>query len=206
MATAIGAVAVVIAGIWAWTYFSDRRGMADTEVLTRALEIQHQMVMPAGISLPAGEDGIPRFTSRDAKLKAAEEELSKVVKKGGQLGSDALVFRGGVRYDAGHYREAIEDFRTVAAESDDPMVKSRAQEDIGYCHEALREWDKALESFRKMSREGEHRYLAMYHEARILAKSGKPKEAVKLFEEVMSRGGQALQDRASDQMALLEAK
>jgi tetratricopeptide (TPR) repeat protein len=206
VATAIGAVAVVIGGIWAWTYFSDRRGMTDTETLSRALEIQHQMVMPAGITLPAGDDGIPRFNSRADKLKAAEAELSKVVQKGGRLSTDALAFRAGVRYDAGQYREAIEDLKKVAAESDDPMVKTRALEDLGYCHEALKEWDKALESFRKMPREGETRYLAMYHEARILAKSGKPKDAAKLFEEVMSRAAPALQDRASDQMALLEGK
>ena len=205
--TAAGAVAAVMAGIWAWSYFSDKRGMAATEVLTRALDIEHQMVMPAGATLPPAEEGsIPRFSTSEAKLKAADEELSKVVAKGGRLGADALVFRAGVRYDAGRYRDAIADYQKVLSEVDDPTVKTRVLEDLGYCHEALKEWDKALESFRKLPQDKESKYLVMYHEARILAKRGQPKEAAKLLQEVASHGNTALQERASDQLALLEVK
>jgi tetratricopeptide (TPR) repeat protein len=203
--TAAAAVAAVLAGFWTWSHFADKRGMAATEIVGRALEIQHQMIISGARREPPGEDGIPRFGSRDEKLKAADEELSKVVKKGGPLASLALALRAGARYDAGRYREALEDYRKALSDAE-PSLKARLQEDIGYCHEALREWDKALEAFRKMPREGDTKYLATYHEARILAKKGQAREAARLFQEVISRGSPSLQERAGDQLALLEGK
>lgn len=203
--TAAVAVAALVAGFWTWSHFADRRGMAATEIVSRALEIQHQMIIAGAKRQPPGEDGVPRFGSREEKLRAADEELSKLVKKGGRLGTKALALRAGVRYDAGRYREALEDYRKALPDVDPPL-KARLQENIGYCHEALREWDKALEAFRKMPRDGDGKYLATYHEARILAKKGQTREAAKLFQEVISRGSPSLQERAGDQLALLEGK
>ena len=204
---AVGVAVLLVAGVWGWTALRDRSGAKATEGLTRAVEMYRQTVIPMASKLPPSEDGIPRFGTRDAKLKAAEEEVSKVLSSGGALKSEALALRASIRYDAGKYREALEDYQKILAETNNDVVRARTVEDIGYCHEGLKEWDQALASFRKLPRDGEKKWVAMYHEARVMAKQGQVKEAAKLYTEIVEKAGPGtMQDRASDQLALLEGK
>ena len=201
----LGVAAVIVAGVWVWSYYSDRQGTKSTELYTRAVDIYGQTILPTSEKASRTEDDIPRFSSRAAKLKAAEEELSAVVARGRSLRREAEAMRAAVRYDASRFREALADYEKVLDQVNDPVLRVRVLEDLGYCYEGLKEWDKALDHFRKIPREGEHRFLGMYHEARVLAEKKQVKEAVRIFQEIVAKSGSgALQERASDQLALLE--
>ena len=204
----VGVAAVLVAGVWTWDYFSTRRGEQSTAQITRATDIYTQTIVPMESKVPpTDEDGVPRFKTRADKLKAAEEEYSKVVNGGGSIAVAARGMRAGVRYDAGKYQEAAEDYQKVLGSTDDSRIRSVALEGLGYCHEALRDYDKALQQFRLLPHDGDRKYLALYHEARVLAKKGAVKEAVELYKQIISKGSPAsLVDRASDRLALLEAK
>jgi hypothetical protein len=203
----LGVAAVIVAGVWVWSYYSDRTATKSTDLYTRAADIYNQTVVPTADKTPREEDDIPRFSSRAAKLKAADEELGAMVARGGSLRQEAQAMRAAVRYDAGRYRDALADYEKVLSQVSGPVLRVRVLEDMGYCHEGLQEWDKALGFFRQIPREGEGRFLGPYHEARILAKKKQVKEAVRIFQEIVAQAGSSpVQERASDQLALLEDK
>jgi tetratricopeptide (TPR) repeat protein len=203
----LAVAAVIIGALWLWTYFSSSSAMKTTAMITRAIEINNQTILPGSEKLPADEDGIPRFKSRAEKLKAVEEELGKAAKGGGSVGTIALVMRGGILYDEGKYREAITDYQKFLQQSDDKRFRSLAIEGLGYCYEALKDWDKALDQFKKLPVEGDQRFFAMYHQARVLAQKGQAQEAAALYKQIIAKGGLgSLADRASDRLAMIETK
>jgi tetratricopeptide (TPR) repeat protein len=204
----LGVAAVLVAGVWTWDFFSTRGGEKTTAQLTRATDIYNQTIIPMETKLPqTDEDGVPRFKTRAEKLKAAEEEYTKAVGSGGTIALAARGMRAGVRYDAGKFQEAAEDYAKVLAGTDDPRLRSVALEGLGYCYEAMKNFDKAIQQFRLLPRDGDRKYLALYHEARVLAKKGAVKEAREIYKQIVEKGTPAsLVDRASDRLALLEAK
>jgi predicted negative regulator of RcsB-dependent stress response len=199
-------VAVLITGgVWTWSYFANKRAAKATGILTHAFDIYNQTVVPMAGDLPPSDDGTPRFKTREAKLKAADKEFTKALDAaGGRLKLMTLLMRAGVRYEQGRYDDAAADYKQFLEDSDDHRFRFLAQEGLGYCYEAGKSLDKALEQFKKLPREGDRKWVSIYHEARILAKKGKKKEAAKLLQEVVDKASGSLVERASDQLALLE--
>jgi pentatricopeptide repeat protein len=204
----VGIAAVIVAGIWTWDYFATRRGEKSTAQITRASDIYNQTIAPTETKVPTtDEDGLPRFKTRAEKLKAAEEEFGKVVDQGGAMAVVARGMRASARYDAGKFAEAADDYKKVLEKTDDSRLKMLAIEGLAYCYEAQKDYDKALQQFRLLPRDGDKKYLALYQEARVLAKKGDVKEAVSLYKEIISKGAPtSLVDRASDRLALIEGK
>ncbi len=200
---------LIIAVVWTWTYFAEAAGRKDTAALTRALDIYEQPVVElAGADLKEEEGGIPRFKDRGAKLKAATEEFAKLATGGsGALPDIALLMKAGVNYDRGQYAEAITDYQALLEQSKDERLTELATEGLGYAFEATKALDKALEQFRKLPKDGDKRFKALYQEARILALKGKKKEAVDLLKKIIKDGtGSSYAEHASSRLALLEAK
>lgn len=200
--------ALIVAGVWTWTYFSDAKAAKATGVLAKAFEIYNQTVVKMETKLPPSEDGIPRFKTQKAKLEAAEKEFTTAVERShGTLKGLALLMRAGVRYELGRHDKALEDYNQYLGHAENKAFRYNAQEGVGYCHEARKEWDKALEAFRKLGGEGERKWVAVYHEGRVLARKGQKKEAADLLRQVIGKAAsKALQDRASDQLAQIVAK
>jgi tetratricopeptide (TPR) repeat protein len=203
--TVVVAVLIVV-GVWTWSHFADARASKSTGVLSRAFEIYNQTVFPMETKLPPSEDGIPRFKTHKAKLEASEKEFTKAIESSsGSLKAIAVLMRAGVRFELGLFDKALEDYREYEKTGQQEDLKFNAMEGIGYCHEGKKEWDKALAAFRGLPRDGERKWLATYHEGRILAKKGNKKEAMELLKKVVEKAtSKLLQDRASDQLALIE--
>jgi predicted negative regulator of RcsB-dependent stress response len=202
-------VAIVIVGaFWGWTAYQTSRARKATRLINRATEIYHQAVIPGAEEVKREEGDIPRFKTQAAKLKATIEELDKAVDKfkSRSIGSVAIAMRAAARYDQGKYKEAIEDYRKVLDAFDDQDLRVRLREGLIYCHEGLKQWDQALAQVQKLPQKGEHRYLALYHEARILAAQGKPKEARERLNEVLKKtASPTLKRQAGQRLALLQA-
>lgn len=198
---------LIVGGVWIWSYFANDRAITSTGVLSRSFEIYNQTVIPTSDKLPPAEDGIPRFKTKESKLKAADKEFSKTMEaSGGSLESLALLMRAGVRFDQKRYDDAIKDYQQFLKQSDDTRFRYMAQEGLAYCYEARKSLDQALAEFRKLPRDGEKKWAAIYQEARILAKQGKKKEAAKLLRQVIDKAPEkTLVNRASDHLAQLES-
>jgi tetratricopeptide (TPR) repeat protein len=201
---------LIIAGVWTYSYFAEARAAKATAKLSRGIEIYNQTIIPMETEVPeAPEDDIPRFKSRKAKLEAAEEAFGKAMKSaGGNLADVALLMRASVRYDEGRYKEAIEDYRKYLGSTENARLRQTAVEGMGYAYEAMKDYDNALQFFRKLATTGKDgKSLANYHEARILAKQGNKDKAAELLQQIIEKSeSQSLQDRASDQLAQIEAE
>jgi tetratricopeptide (TPR) repeat protein len=197
---------LIVAGVWTWSYFSDARAARATADFTKAFEIYNQAIFPMEAKLPPTEDGIPRFKTQKAKLAAAEKEFTAAMKTAGSsLAPVAQLMRAGTRYELGKYDEAIADYKAYLAKGDVEQLRYSANEGIGYCYEASKQWDKALQAFRKLPRDGERKWLALYHEGRVLAAKGQKEDAVKVLKEVVEKAkSSAVQNRAGEQLALIE--
>jgi len=206
----VGAAVVLVAVAWTWSYFAQEAAKVHTLALTRAIDIYNQPV----VELEAGEasvsdDGIPRFKTRRAKLQAAEKAFAAVAGEGDGVGTVAMLLRAGTLLDQGEYGAAVKAYDTFIKKNDDPRFEVLALEGLGYAHEAAKSYDQAIKAFRRIPPEDGQKvsYRAMYHEARILGKQGKKKEAVALFRKVMEGvGAGALADDAARQLALVEGK
>jgi predicted negative regulator of RcsB-dependent stress response len=200
---------LIIAGAWIWTNISDSKAKKTTEELTRAVEIYSQSVIPMETKVPEDKDAVPRFKTRQAKLKAASEAFTTVVDEGrGELSQMALLLRAGVRFDQAQYTEAMGDYKAFLKHSEDPRLRPIALENLGFCYEATRSLDEALSQFRALQKEqGSYVLRGKYHEARILALKGDKKKAASLLREVMdSEDSGSLAERAAEHLALLEGK
>ena len=197
---------LIIGGVWTWSYFADAKASKATGTLSRAFDIYNQTIFPTVDKLPPTDDGIPRFRTRKGKLEAADKEFSKALDEaGGKLEAMTLLMRASVRYDQRRYAEALKDYQDFLSKNDDESYRYLAQEGIAYCHEGRKSLDKALSNFRKLPRDGERKWAAIYHEARILAKQGKKKDAAKLLRQVIDKAlDKTLVNRASDHLAQLE--
>ena len=200
---------VGVAAAWIWTYFSETRAREATGKLSYALKVYSKPVVEMKTALPKDEDGIPRFKTKAKKLEASAKELSKVI-SGSSVGSlkvIATVIRAGVHYDSGQYTEAIKDYNSALANTSNPELRKIATEGLLYCYEATKALDKALEFVKKLPRDGDKQYQAMYHEARILAFKGQKVQAAKLYQQILEKSGSdELSERANERLALLESK
>lgn len=210
VAVMAGVAAVLIAAVWAWSYYADAKGQESTTKLTRAMDIYDQPIveLEADKLKDEGPDAIPRFKDVGAKLKAATEAFGEAAKGGaGDLPHIALLLRAGVNFDRGQYAEAMTDYQAFLKKADDPRLRELAIEGLAYSYEATKALDKALEQFRKLPKEGDGKLKALYQEARILSLQGKKKEAVDLLNKVIADGaGSPYAEQASSRLALLEAK
>lgn len=202
--------AVIIAAAWSWTWYRERTARAATAMLTRAIDMYTQMVFPGDKSkLKPREDGIPHFATRDEKLKATEEQLGKTLEehKGTSVGRLAALMRGGVRYDLGKYAEAAADYETFLRDGGAGRFKETAIEGLMFCFEAQKKWDQALAQVKKLPKDEDGAYVALYHEGRIFASQGKKEEAAQRFKQVVQKASSpVLLRQAGQRLAMLEVK
>ena len=205
----LGVAVVGIAAAWVWTAFAETRAQKATGKLTYAMAVYSKPVVALKTALPKDEDGIPRYKTKAKKLEASAKELSKVVvgNSVGSLNVIATLIRAGVHYDGGRYTEAIKDYQKALDGTKNPHLQVIATEGLLYCYEGTKSLDKALEYVKKLPRDGDKQYHAMYHEARILAFKGQKVQAAKLFQQIMDKSGSdSLSERANERLALLESK
>ena len=175
------AVAIlIVAGVWVWSHFADKGALKTTASMSRAFEIYNQTVFPMETKLPPSDDGLPRFKTHRAKLEASEKAFSKSIESAsGSLKHLSQLMRAGVRYKLDKYDKAIKDYKAYLAAGDNQQLRYNAGEGIGYCYEGRKQWDKALKAYRKLPREGERKWLVLYHEGRVLVLKGQKKAAAK---------------------------
>lgn len=201
------AIAISVAA-WTWSYLAEQHAEEATAEIGRGLEIYNASVVELADVDKQGDDGIPRFQTRNAKLKAAEREFGQVVgqRGSGDVGLMAVLMRAGARLELGRYADAAKDYERFVQQADrDHALRSMAIEGLIYAFEAQKKWDAAINSVARLPRDGEKRFEAMYHEARILLAKGDRKGAVKRYREIVEQAGSRfLVDRASRWLATLQ--
>lgn len=77
---------LIIAGVWTWSYFAEKRAVAATYVVNKGMELNGQPLLPDedknNLAKP-DKDEVPRFKTHPEKWKAVSAQFTKGVKQGG---------------------------------------------------------------------------------------------------------------------------
>ncbi|MCA9670893.1 MAG: tetratricopeptide repeat protein [Myxococcales bacterium] len=204
---AAGISAGIIGIAWGWSAYSDSQARKATAVVTRAITMYNQTIVPASArkKLKKRTDGIPHFHSRAEKLKASVAELDKVVKQYGSssIGQLARAMRASVQLEQGASGRAISDY-TKAIPVLPKELAAPAREGLIYAYAATKQWDKALAEAKQLPKDERWKAVGLYHEARVLAAQGRTKDARERFEKVVktTKSG-TLRRQANQRLALL---
>jgi tetratricopeptide (TPR) repeat protein len=169
----------------------------------------------APVVSPDDEEEIPReiehFDSRADRAKAAIKVYQSVIKQHGSstAGQAARLGLASAQFGLGEYAEARALYEEFLA---DPhgleAFEAVAVEGAGYCYEAQKNYDKALEMFRRLEKadEGNHQDLAKYHQGRILEKMNKQGDAAELYRNIVRRSEQATDEMVTNGYAFERAE
>ena len=206
----IGVTVLIIGAAWVWNHYALRRAETNTTLLSRAIELEDPALAPAGVA-GATEDGstAPSVKSERERLAAAETAFGRAVDevRGRRPQAIALLMRAGVRYRSGRYRQAQADYARFLRDADDETTRffgTAATEGLMYCHEAQRQWPEALRAVARLPREGDARFVALYHEGRLLLGKGDRRGAEERLRQVVSGAkSRSLVERASQALTAL---
>lgn len=186
---ALGSAVLLVAVIGViWSHFAMARAGRATAVLAEALDTHAK---PVQVSETDEETSGEQFRSVQERCERVLSSLGRLDKE--HEGSDparagALV-RAGCLLDSGKAEEAVRAYREYLAgsSSQDPF-RFLAYEGLGYALESQGKYSEALAEFRLMAPEGSPlRDRAMWHEARLLERQGKKKEARTLYEQILEK-------------------
>ena len=199
---------MVVAAVIVWGHFADQRTGAATALLGQALEKQAKGIVAA----PSADGGATSddFHSARERCTVVLGQLDKLDKE--YSGSDAAqagaIVRAACLLDAGRDEEAEKAYRAYLADAsaDDP-VRFLAYEGLGYALERKGKFQEATAEFRGMAREegSPYRDRAMWHEARMLERLGKPKDALQMYRQILEKfPATTLRDEISTRAGALE--
>ncbi len=206
---AIGVISAILIVVFTVRWIGERGRSKETAKVAQVFEVSARSVRGPGVEAKPNDN---MYASGKERAVAAIAELSKT--------STDLVgetYRGSLAFQAEKYDDAIASFRKDigAAGVDGALAregltlaleaKAMAQADAASKQKGLEE---ALAAARTIQPDnnGPRRVYALYHEARLLALTGKNDEAKALFEKVKTMGEDTeLHDLAEARLAALEA-
>jgi tetratricopeptide (TPR) repeat protein len=203
---------VIVAAVWTWSYLQRRARERATIEIIDGFETYERSVIADDDSTQestGGSDDKAPFESKEAKLDATIAQFSKVIAERGpdsDLGEVTLVVRGSAYLERGKLDEAIADYQNyLKSATEDGQLYRLAVEGLIYAFEAKKAWDDALQAVKRLPREGEQQFEALYHEARLLAGKGDTKGAIERYQRIAKDAeSQELGKRAKRWLAALE--
>ena len=203
---------VVFAGVKAYQYFQEKKARESTRALSRGIDLFDRTVVRPEDKTAAKEDpfdDLPIFTSAKDKLAATDTHLSSVYDQQGtntSVGRFALLMRASIRYEQARYAESVADYTAYLNKGifAQPTFRTAALLGLTFAYEAQKDWTNALATLKKLDRNGDKEFRALYHEARILKSSGDTKKATALYQKIVD-GAEArlLVEQAGQRLAVL---
>lgn len=152
---------------------------------------------------------VKRYESEDDRREDSIKLFKKVSGDGAVTGQIAKLALASSYYEKGEIAEArglYEDFYLNPEGFD--SLKGIALEGIGFCYEAQKNYDRALEKFRELEQlfDGDFQDIAKYHQARMHEKLNDQDQAAELYRKIVSRSEQATEDMITDGYAQKRAE
>jgi tetratricopeptide (TPR) repeat protein len=186
-----GATLLVVVVVTVWSQFSENNAAQATAALGRALDVYSRPIA-TGPAPDGGVEDPDEFHSAGERCDAVLATLDQLDKDhgGSAAASAGRLVRAGCLLDAGRDDEAIRAYRDYLRHADlsDPS-RALAHEALGYAMERSGRLDEALKEFRMMASEesASHKDRSMWHEARLLERQGKTKEAAALYRQIVEK-------------------
>lgn len=217
-AVVIGGLAgliVVGLAIWGGGNFMTKRSAETSREFARIEKVAGAGLLPATGEAPKdlADDGLPHFKTEQERLEAALKEADTFLGKhgGSSLEDEALLLKAKYLMALGKPQEALPIYQGKLG-SLDKRLAFLAQEGLGYALEATGQTDAAITAFGALADQaagagGFYKDRGLFHKARLLEKKGTPKEAEKLFREILEKTPTtSLRQEINDRLAVLEGK
>lgn len=229
-------ILVVIAGVGlalgaasVYSWMGHRRDAKATQLFGEVTDVLGREVKVVTPPVPGAEpppvapvdpDAEPTFANPADKANAALAAIGRLQKEAGASGvaKDATLLAAAQLYDLGKWDEAAAGYRDAATKVA-PALRQLAHEGLGYALEAkalasspddkTRLLGEARTAFAQIQpdEKGPGRDLALYHQARVLAQSGKREDAVKELKTLVEKFPTSeLVPEAKTRLAGLEAE
>lgn len=207
---AVGAVAVIVTGLWVWQHFSARSDLRAAEAFAEALDVYRRPLKGE----PRAEEGDPTrkpFENAKERAKAALEKLEAVVEKypKSDVARLARLYIGNSQMTLEDADKAIAAYAAyLGAGPKEQHLRALALENLGYAYERKKDWAKAIEAFEQLSREKAFAERGFYHAARVYAQKGDRAKAKELYQKALEKAKEAKADwfvqEVEARLALLE--
>ena len=143
---------------------------------------------------------IQHFSTFDERAQAASKAYQKVLAESADSSAERAATLGlaSSKLSLGEVSEAkqlYEDFLANPGEFE--HMKVYAAEGLGFCYEAQKNYDRALDQFKTIDSEG-YQDLSKYHQARMLEHLSKRNSAAVLYRGIVQRAEQATDDMVTD--------
>lgn len=205
-----GGVIFVVVAVALAIQLTGNAKVASSSTLWVALNKASTPVVSAEEREKLPED-VDYYDTREERAKASAEAYQAVVDEHGSSSAGAAAKLGlaSAKLSLGDYAEArtlYEDF--LSNNGGLGIYESVAVEGAGYSYEGQKNYDKALEMFRRLEKldDGDHQDLARYHQGRILEKMNKRTEAADIYRNIVRRSEQATDEMITNGYAFERAE
>lgn len=195
VAFAVGALVIVVVSIAIAVQISSSSRISSSSSLWIALNSA-----AAPVVAPDDQEDFPEeiehFKTYEARSKASVSSFQKVIDEheGSPAGQAARLGLASTKFSLGEFAEARTLYEAFLSDTSGlQMYEAVAVEGAGFCYEAQKNYDKALEYFRRLEKidNGDQQDLAKYHQGRILELMNKQSDAAELYRGVVRRSEQA---------------
>jgi tetratricopeptide (TPR) repeat protein len=206
----VGALALGF-GTWGVAAVMTKKAAQVSREFARIEKVATADLLPASGEAPKTDDGLPHFKTDKERLEAALKEADSFIaaRGGSKLKDEALLLKAKYLMALGRAQEALPIYQGQLG-SLDKRMQFLAQEGLGYALEATGQVDAAITAFGALADQadgGFYRDRALFHKARLLEKKGTPKDAEKLFREILEKTPTTpLSEEIKDRLAALEGK
>ena len=174
VAIGVGVVIVVILAFFALRWWDKNNEVRAAQKFNSMIEVYQKAMNPT-------QEG------SSAESKSALEKIDELIRQFPRTswGKAAYLYRGNIHLRLGDYQEAIKDYDSLLDKSGIQKVYySFATEGLGYAYEGKKEYEKALESFKKTLEKGEAFQTAetTLNIARLYERLGKTSEALENYQ------------------------
>ena len=212
MLLGLAGLAAAVAIIWAVQAFRGTQAEKASADFARLTRIASAPLLPETGEPPSREEGIPQFKTEKERLEAALKETDAFLSAhSGKLEEEASLLKARFLMSLGRPAEALAVYEQAAG-SIDERLRFLAVEGKGFAQEATGQIDKAIATFDGLAAAAKTsgnflRDRALYNKARLLEQKGAPKDAEKVYREILSEvPASSLKDEINDRLAVLEGK
>ncbi len=187
IAVAAGALTVILISYYTYSWYQDRKERKATTALVKAFDIADRRVSETELPKNTDPNNQQVIYKTDKERSEAVLEALNKVNTGTKVGRNSQLIKASTLYDLGKYGEAASLYKKVASSSVARTLKRLAREGLGYSLEAQADKAKnasgyqgALDAFKSIQTDEKAAGfdVALFHEARLLAKMNKKPEAI----------------------------
>jgi tetratricopeptide (TPR) repeat protein len=209
-------IAVLLGGLavaWGASAYATRGAAEASRAFGRIQQIATAPLLPATGEAPKFDDDLPHFKTEAERLTAALKEADAFLGAhgGSKLKDEVQLLKARYLMSLGKPTEAAAIYEPLRGSLDE-RLRFLALEGLAYAAEASGQLDRALEHFSALADEATkagnfYRDRALFNKARLLERKGNPKEAQKVYKEIVEKiPTTSLKEEINDRLALLEGK